>query len=117
MKYQISVNDFEDFWTNGTDLPGRKPTAAVRCQTASTGRKGRFCLRVKFVEEMDRIFPGQVLQVATDLSKSVRFLSTTMSHGDPDPKKWFMLMHVEPINCELTDLSDVYLVGFASRDY
>ena len=83
---------------------------------ATVGKRGRFCLRVKFVEGLDRIYPGQVFQVASDLTKSVRFISTTMSHGDPDSANWFIVMHVESMNCELSDLVGGFLVSFETNE-
>lgn len=99
----------------GTTSLNSQPTAAAKSIRATIGQKGRIGIRVEFVEGMDRFFPGQVFHVANAPEKSVRFLSTTMSHGDADPANWFMVMHVEPINCETYDLDDVFLVSFQTK--
>ncbi|WP_145057271.1 hypothetical protein [Lignipirellula cremea] len=115
MKYQISAEDFKDSRTTLSTFHENEPTAAARCLIARRGWKGRLSLRVKFVEGLDRPFTGQIFQVVGDPEKLVRFVSTSMSHGDPDPDRWFMLMHVEPVNCECSDLDDNYLVSFEKR--
>jgi hypothetical protein len=100
---------------SGPNSSNSQPTAAAKSIRATKGQKGRFGIRVKFVEGMDCLFPGQVFHVANAPEKSVRFLSTTMSHGDADSANWFMVMHVEPINCEPHDLDDVFLVSFQTK--
>ena len=46
----------------------------------------------------------------------MRFVSTTLSHGDPNPDKWFTLMHVEPMSCTCEDLEDVFLISEDEAD-
>jgi len=64
---------------------------------------------------MDKFRKGQVFVVARLPEKSVRFISTTMSHCNPNPDNWFVLMHVEPINCDCEDLADVFLVSYETN--
>ena len=93
------------------------PKAVVRCLSASSGYKGRFCLRIRYVGKgLDRFSKGNVLVVADCPEKSVRFVSTTLSHGDPNPDKWFTLMHVEPMSCTCEDLEDVFLISEDEAD-
>lgn len=89
--------------------------AAVKCILAKQGFRGRFSLHVKFVEGMDRVFPGQLFHVAGNPTKQLRFVSTTIAHGDANAENWFMLMHIEPISCDIEDLNDVFLVSFDER--
>lgn len=110
-KYQFAKSEFELFWKN---LKGSndQPTAAVQSLSAKPGRRGRFSLRVKLIDGLDRFFAGQLFHVAERPETTVRFISTNMSHGDSDPENWFMLMHVEPVSCECNELNNVFLVSF-----
>jgi hypothetical protein len=88
------------------------PRAVVRCLSASSGYKDRFCLRIRYVGKgLDGFSKGHVLVVADSPHQAVRFVSTVLSHGDPDPDKWFTVMYVEPISCTCEDLEDVFLIS------
>ncbi|QDV15575.1 hypothetical protein Pan153_01890 [Gimesia panareensis] len=111
MKSQISENDLKDFYESLTRLTDRQPQAAVKSLLAKPGRKGRLCVRIEYIKGLDRFQEGQVFSVGGSPEKSVRFISTTVSHGDANPENWFVVMHVEPINCECEDLENVFLIS------
>ncbi|MCC9607180.1 hypothetical protein LOC68_14125 [Blastopirellula sp. JC732] len=115
MKYQVSPNDFYDFWSDGENTTSETPAAAVFSFLAIPGRKGRIGLRIGYIQGLDRFVEGQLFQVGKDPSKAVRFVCTAMAHGHPDPEEWFTVMHVEPVSCECADLNNVFLVGFETK--